>query len=155
MKIGQKHLIKCRCVLQQFKRQDEPPSHQFVVFSIIDENGDVVPKLAQCNNCNVIHRVTDLTRSEVVFGKEVAASIVTIDDVRGSLPENLAKILETNQADLPTWEATQFAYENKQWGQFIVMTTEADGVMRQGKYVKILGENMFKVEPFERDEVFK
>ena len=66
---GQKHLIKCRCVLPQFKKLDNPPVHKFVVFSALNEEGNVVTKYAQCNNCGVIHKVTDLCTSEIIPGR--------------------------------------------------------------------------------------
>lgn len=151
MTTGIKHLVTCRCVLPQFKRADNPPRHQFVVFSIID--GDVVrPKFAQCNNCGIIHRVTDVCRSEIKQGREDMRSIVTIDDVRPSLPPRLAETLDAADADLPTWEAAKHLVEEKQWGGFVVLSTDVDGNTRHGKYVQVLGDNMFKVDSFEREE---
>lgn len=152
MKQGQKHFIKCRCVLPQFKRYVNPPAHMFAVFSVIDD--DVVQKkFAQCPNCGIVHRVTDICTSEIIDGKEWMSSIVTIDDVKASLPEQLKTILETHDADLSTWENASFIYDNKQWGNFVVLASDVDGNVRQGKYVIILGENMFKIESFVRDEV--
>jgi len=148
---GQKHLVKCRCVLQQYKKLKDPPNHQFVVFSIIDS--DVVKhKHAQCTNCGVIHRVTEISRSDIV-AKEAMSTIVTIDDIKQSIPQRLADLLEVNKCDLPSWELAQFILENKRWGEFVVLTTERDGNTTQGKYVSILSETMFKVETFTREEV--
>ena len=151
---GQKHLIKCRCVLPQFKRQQNPPQHQFTVFSVIGDDDVVKPKYAHCPNCGIIHKVTEIAKSEIV-PKEAMGTLVTIDDIKASLPEGLVSILEKNQADLPSWEAAQFIYENQQWGNFVLLTTETEGSIKQGKYVRLLGERIFKVETFERDEVIK
>jgi myosin-crossreactive antigen len=154
MVTGLKHLITCRCILQQFKRQQNPPSHQFVVFSIIDD--DVVEqKFVTCNNCGIVHRVTEINKSEIVQGREEMKSIVTIDDIKLSLPARLSDLLESNNADIATWEYVQYIYENKQWGNFVVLTMDEESGTRQGKYVRILGENMFKVEPFVREEIIK
>jgi len=140
--------------LQQFKRQQNPPSHQFVVFSIIDD--DVVEqKFVTCNNCGIVHRVTEINKSEIVQGREEMKSIVTIDDIKLSLPARLSDLLESNNADIATWEYVQYIYENKQWGNFVVLTMDEESGTRQGKYVRILGENMFKVEPFVREEIIK
>lgn len=151
---GQKHLIKCRCVLPQFKRQANPPQHQFTVFSVIGDDDVVKPKYAQCPNCGIIHKVVEISKSEIV-PKEAMGTLVTIDDIKASLPEGLVSILEKNQADLPSWESAQFIYENQQWGNFVLLTTETEGSIKQGKYVRILGERIFKVETFERDEAIK
>lgn len=149
---GQKHLIKCRCVLPQFKGKSNVP-HQFVVFSVVNDDDSVVVKHSQCNNCGIIHKITDICTSEILTGKEEMGSIITIDDVKGSLPANLVNILERNNVDLPTWEQAQFILEQKQWGNIVVLAQEDDGGVKQGKYVRIMSETFFKVENFSRDEV--
>lgn len=141
-------------MLPQFKHTPEPPVHQFIVFSIIDD--DVVkPKFAQCTNCGVVHRVHELGKSDILPGREAMGSIITINDIRTSLPDTLVAVLENNKADLPTWEAVQFVYDNKQWGNFVVLTSDTEGDVKQGKYVRLLGEKMFKVESYERTEVIR
>jgi hypothetical protein len=153
--MGLKHLITCRCTLPTYKRHKNPPDHQFVVFSIINDDGTVKPKFAQCNNCTAIHKVTEINRSEIMPGREDMGSIISIDDIKVSLPEKLVGVLEANDADLASWEYAQFIFENKRWGEFVVLTTDEEGGVRQGKYVTILGETMLKIESFEREEVTK
>lgn len=149
---GQKHLVKCRCVLPQFKGKTNIP-HQFIVFSVVNDDDSVISKHAQCNNCGLIHRVIDVCKSEILPGKEEMGSIISIDDVKGSLPPNLVNILERSNADLPSWEQAQFILEQKQWGNIVVLTQEDDGGTKQGKYVRIMSDTFFKVESFSRDEV--
>lgn len=155
MGAGQKHLIKCRCVLQQFKNKKDPPAHRFVVFSVIEESGDVIPKYAQCPNCGIIHKVVDICKSEILSGKENMKAIVTIEDIKVSLHPNLATILENNKADLPTWEACQYAVESSDWGARVVLTSDTDGEEKTIKIVRVLGETLFKVENFTSLEVVK
>lgn len=151
---GQKHLIKCRCVLPQFKGVVDPPAHQFIVFSVLREEDDEVQvKYSQCNNCGIIHKVTDICKSEILSGKEVMKSIVKVEDIKSSLPTNLVDILERNNCDLPIWEQAQFIIENKQWGNFVILTQEEESGTKQGKYVRIMSETFFKVESFSREEV--
>jgi len=150
---GQRHLVKCRCVLPQFKGITSPPAHQFIVFSVISEENAVTVKYAQCNNCGIIHKVTDICTSEILSGKEAMNSIVKIEDIKLSLPPNLADILERNNADVATWEAAQFILENKEWGNFVILAQEEESGTRQGKYVRIMSETFFKVESFSREEV--
>jgi len=152
---GQKHLIKCRCVLLQFRKRKDPPVHQFTVFSVVDDDDKVKTKFAQCPNCGIVHKVVDICRSELLLNREAMSSIVTIDDIKISLPEVLVTILSANIADLPTWEAAQFIYENKQWGQFVVLNSDTEEGIKQGKYLMILGEKLFKIEQFTREEVIK
>lgn len=150
---GQRHLVKCRCVLPQFKGVKNPPVHQFVVFSVVDDDDNVKMKYAQCNNCGIIHKVTDICTSEVISGKETMGSIVKIEDIKLSLPPNLTDILERNNVDIATWEQAQFILENKQWGNFVILAQEEESGTRQGKYVRIMSETFFKVESFSREEV--
>jgi hypothetical protein len=155
MALGLKHLVTCRCVLPQLKRFDSPPPHQFVVFSVIDDNDVIRTKFAQCNNCGIIHKVVEVNRSEIMQGREDMRSIPKVDDIRLSLPQGLVSLLDQNDADLPTWEASQHAYDNEQWGSFVVLSTDEEDGLRQGKCVRILGKNIFKIETFTREEVFK
>jgi hypothetical protein len=150
---GQKHLIKCRCVLPQFKNSSDPEKkqHRFTVFSeVID---DVVKKkFSQCNNCGLIHKVTDICTSEIMSGKEAMSSILTIEDIKSSLHPSLASILERYQCDLPTWEQAQFIMENKRWGEIIILTSDIEDDSKVIKYLRILGETLFKVDSHSRKE---
>lgn len=152
---GIKHLIKCRCVLTQYRGVQDPPRHQFVVFSVYDESTDSVQvKHAQCNNCGLVHKVVDLCKSEFL-NKEDLQTLTSVSDIRDSIPESLRNVLDRNNADLPTWEAVSFAHHNKHWGDIIVITSDYDSGTRYGKYVQLLGENLFKVESFSREEIAK
>lgn len=151
---GQRHLVKCRCTLPQYKVFPNPPPHQFVVFSVVNETDNtVVPKYAQCNNCGIVHRVIDICKSDILSGKEEMNSILKVEDIKLSLPPNLTDILERNNVDLATWEQAQFILENKQWGNFVILAQEEESGTRQGKYVRIMSETFFKVESFTREEV--
>lgn len=155
MSTGIKHLVSCRCVLPQFKTLNDPPRHQFVVFSIVDDSDRTQVKFAQCNNCGVIHKVTDVCKSEILSNREDMGTLMTIDEIKLGLPKNLASILEMNNADLPTWELASFIYENKRWGEVAVLTTDSESGVRSGKYIQILGESLFKVNSFSREEYAK
>lgn len=149
---GQKHLIKCRCILQQLKRAKDPPAHQFVVFSVIDDEDRVMAKYAQCPNCGIIHRVTDIGKSEIMSGKENMSSIVTLDELKLSMSDKLVAMLDSNHADLATFEMAKFIVDNQKWGDVVVLNSELDGKTRQGKYVRILGRELFNVDTFSRTE---
>lgn len=150
MPSGLKHLIKCRCTLPQYKRLANSPAHQFIVFSVIDDDDRVVPKFVQCNNCAIVHKVIEINKSEIV-PRESLSSTLTVDDIRPSIPEQLATILDTNKADLPSWEAARFIIENKKWDEFVVISCDVEDGFKQGKYVRILGERLFKVETFMKE----
>jgi hypothetical protein len=155
MSSGLKHLLTCRCVLPQFKRLPDPPQHQFVVFSVIDDNNVVKTKFAQCNNCGIIHKVIDVCRSEIV-SRESMGSLPTVDDLKLGMPPQLVNVLETADVDVSTWEHARFVWENEdQWGGFVILSTDEEDGLRQGKYVQILSKTMFKVDTFTREELVK
>lgn len=149
MSTGQKHLVKCRCILQQYKNVVNPPFHMFVVFSIINDDDVVQVKFVQCNNCGVVHKVYDINKSKIMVGKEHLSSVRTIDEIKPSISEKLCAILETNDVDVATWEAVEFIIENEKWGEFVALTQDTDGDLKQGKLLVILGKHdLFKVESF-------
>lgn len=150
--LGQKHLIKCRCVLPQLK--EKAIAHQFLTFSEI-ENGEVKTKYAQCNNCGVIHKVIDICKSEIMNGKEAMSSIIRIEDIRSSLDSKLIAILDRHNCDLPTWEHAQFILENKRWGDFVVLTSDSEEDSKITKYVRIISEGIYKVDTHTRQDVIK
>lgn len=147
-KTGTKHLIECNCILPQFVKKENPPFHKFVVFSQTDENGKFVAKLAQCPNCNAVHRVIDFCKSEIVPRKENTNALVSIDDIKLSMPKEISELLLKNGSDISSWEQAQFIIENEKWGEFVIISSEVIDNTKQGKFVRILGRNILKVETF-------
>lgn len=146
-----KHIISCKCILPQYKTIDPPAFHKFVVFSIIEEDGSLEPHYAQCNNCGVVHRITEVGQSRIIK-KETLPSIITIEDLRATLPPKLVGILELHDCSLAVWQEADFIIKNKLWGRGFVLAKELDGSTLLGKYVVILGEQLYDVKAFEREE---
>jgi hypothetical protein len=151
-KKGIKHLIQCHCVLPQYRNREDPVFHKFIVFSIQNEEGEIIPKIAQCNNCSVTHRVIDLCRSEIVHGSEDITSTITIDEMRGQIGERLSLILEKNGCDLPTWENVNFIMDNEIWGERVAISKNRMAGSTQIKTVTILGKENFKIETHLRQD---
>jgi hypothetical protein len=152
---GQKHLVPCRCILPQFKKRRKPPVHQFVVFSVVEDDDSVRQKHVQCNNCGAIHKVLDLGKSEILPGKDHMGSIVTVDDVKTNLPARITGVLERFNLDLPTWEQAQFIVDNQHWGSFVVVASDLEDGVRHGKVVRIFDEKTVKVESFSSENTLK
>lgn len=145
-----KHRIECKCILPQFKNVDPPLFHKFVVFSVIDMDGTCMPSYAQCNNCGHVHRVMEIGKSQLTK-KENMSSIKTVEDIKLSLPAKLVGLMEQANCDYPTWQEAEFIVENKLWGKAIILTKETEGSTVAGKYVIVLGDNLYKVESFEKE----
>lgn len=145
-----KHLIECNCVLAQFKNVEPPKWHHFVVFSEIDERGEIIPAFVQCNNCGLVHKVVEVGVS-VVMKRDDLPSITTLDDVKSGLPERLVSILVKHECELPTYQEVMFILEHQMWGRSVILTKEVlDGFM-VGKYLLILGDSLWKLNSFQEE----
>ena len=145
---GLKHLIECHCVLPQYRKQENPPYHRFVVFTLIDDSDVVIPKHARCNNCGVIHNVIDVCKSEILLGQEVGA-VMTKDDCGMMLPSGVKQMLETYGCEVPDWEHALYILQNEKWDEFIIVNREeTEGGDLAGKILKFLGPGNYRLEPF-------
>lgn len=132
---------------------DNPVFHKFVVFSVINDKDEVIPKIVECNNCGTVHKVTELGKSEIVVGRDSVSSAVSIEDIQLSLPDNISKILKNYKVDLPTWEEVQFSLENDEWGKEILLTKEEVDGVTQGKILRLISTpDKIKIESFIREE---
>ena len=146
---GVKHLLQCHCVLPQYRKMPDPVFHQFMAFSIIDlESDTVIPKFSECNNCGAVHKVIDFCRSEIVVGKEDMRSQLSIKDIRHSIPEALFELLEAYNKEIPDFEHAQFILENESWDDYIVLTREEIEDYVQGKLVRFISNEKFRVESY-------
>lgn len=151
---GIKHLVECHCVLPQYKDRSPQVYHKFVVFSVIDDNDVVIPKHAQCNNCGTVHRVFDIMKSEPVLGNDETHSVMTIDDIKYSIPSNLHDVLKSYEADLHMWEEAAFICENELWESTMILSTEKQHDGFSGKILRFTGPRTFRIEPYTHRNIF-
>lgn len=147
---GVKHLVECQCVLPQYRNSKPPVYHKFVVFSTIDENGSVIAKNAQCNNCGIIHRVFEICQSEILQGKESStASVISKEDIELMLPSNITQVLKNYDSELATWEHVLHCYSNEEYDTPIIISKEDMGEDQiQGKMIRIKKNGMVSIETF-------
>jgi D-ribose pyranose/furanose isomerase RbsD len=144
---GVKHIVECHCVLPQYRNRKEVEYHKFVVFSIYDNTGGVIPKLAQCNNCGVIHNVIDLCKSEIMVGKENSL-VMEIKDCQMLLPKSLTDILDSYNCNIADYEHVLHVIQNELWDETIVLQKLEEQTETTGKLLKISGIGNYKIEPF-------
>jgi len=145
---GVKHLIQCHCILPQYKAMTNPVFHKFTVFSVIDNSDTVVTKYTSCNNCGATHRIYDLCKSEIVTGKEDAKSQMSISDFKFSLPSDLFELLNHYGRDISDFEYSQFIVDNKKWDTSIILSREEIEGRVQGKMVRFVGPEKFRIESY-------
>ena len=120
---GLKHLIQCHCVLPQYRNANPAIFHKFVVFSLVED--DVVKeKIVQCNNCGVLHRISDHCKSEIIHGKDSSSAVRTVEDVELNIPEKLAAYLKSQQVDIATWEQVEWVLDNPQDSEIVIRRDE-------------------------------
>ncbi len=148
-KQGGKHLVRCSCVLPQLSKQKNPPDHEFVVFSVYDdETGEFDASFVQCDNCGVIHKVVEFCVSVILRGRDELKSVVTVDDLKKSVSAPMAEVLEQNRADLPTWQQLAWIIEEEQWGTPVILSSEYLEGVRQGKIMTVIGKTLYKISNF-------
>jgi len=153
MKTCQKHLIQCHCILPQFRKLPQPVFHKFMVFSVID-NDTVVPKYVQCNNCNAVHRVFDICKSEMPPGRDELRSVTTIDEIKIFIPADLRNLLETYKCELPIWEHIKFCLDESRWGEKVILTRETIENEITGKILTVVSKDKFTLESYlSREEI--
>ena len=119
-----KHLIDCHCILSIYKNRTKPVYHKFTVFSELKEDR-VKEKYVLCNNCDIVHKVIDVNKSEIKWGNEGYRSLVTtIEDIKFNLEsqglDRLVTILEVNNIDLSDWEYIEYLLENNLEGKVVL-----------------------------------
>ena len=144
MRQGAKHLIQCHCILPQYRDHPRPIFHKFPVFSILEDD-KVIEKLSQCPNCGVIHKVTDLCKSEIASGKDESKGVLEIKDIKISLSERLIELLESYSCDLSTWEHAQFIVEEKRWGEKVRVTYEESEDDILAKFLVFIDEDKYRI----------
>ena len=145
-KFGNKHLVECHCVLPIYKDNKPIIYHKFAVYSKLDENGRVIPKYANCNNCGILHSVYELCKSNIKVGKEDIASVTTIDEIALSFPGKLNKILEKYTCTINIYEEIDHVLEDKIFPTEIILSREIIEDEHHVKIIEISGNERFKIK---------
>ena len=144
---GTKHLIECHCVLAIFKStKNDMPSHKFPVYSKIDQNEKVIPKFVKCNNCDTMHYVHDICRSEIRGGKDQSELNVTESELSLMLPERLSNALLKIETDISNWEHIVDIFEEERWGELVVLRREVIDEKQYVKTIEISTSSIFKIK---------
>lgn len=131
----------------------EPPVfHKFVVFSELeDETANVIPSIAQCENCGAIHKILEVGLSKQL-PKESSPILPDKEEIKSELPSWLSDYLEKYECNIATWQEALFIYKNKIWGNYVILAREREENTVSGKTLLILGEDLHKVESFNAQE---
>lgn len=152
-----KHLVQCSCILPQFKGEKDVKSiddiifHKFIVFSTIDDaTGFIDEKYAQCNSCGAIHRVFEVGKSEILPGRDEYKSVITKDDIKNMIPDDIQEVLLKYNLGTPYWEELAYVYEHEVWQHEVVLNREVNEKSNvSGKILKVISGSKWKIYPYE------
>lgn len=148
MPTGQKHTIQCHCILPQYKNRKDPIFHKFVVFSVIDDDDNVVEKIANCNNCGIPHKITGVCKSEIIFKDDESSAQLSIEDFKLSLPNAVYELLLNYQKEVHDFEMAQFIIDNDKWGKTLILTRDELDSKIEGKILKFVQKDKYRVESY-------
>ena len=143
--LGTKHLVECHCYLKIFNQKEKQVNHKFPVYSKIDKDDNVIPKLVKCNNCESLHFVYDICKSELRAGKEDISTTLKKEDFIMMLPDKVANVLVTNRCDIADFEHSLDIIEEKAWGSCIVIKRDIVGEEQQIKVLLFKDENSIRI----------
>tara|TARA_Y100001938_G_C8082634_1_gene430087 strand:- start:546 stop:923 length:378 start_codon:yes stop_codon:yes gene_type:complete len=124
------------------------------VFSIIDNSDTVIVKYAECNNCGAAHKVYDICKSEILTGRDEVRSQLTREDFKFSLSSDLYELLCHYEKELPDFEMAQYIVDNDLWDTTIVLSREEMDDQVQGKLLRFVSKEKFRIESYtHKDEI--
>ena len=144
---GTKHIITCRCILNQFKNRDNPPLHKFIAFSVVDDDDKVKESFVKCNNCGIIHKITDLCKSEIKNDSD-DWQVINKSDIRFSITGDLRDLLDSYDVDLPTWQHALWIIENNLWGSKLILSKKENEERIEGKILIFKELKQYRIETF-------
>ena len=152
---GVKHLIECHCFLKVFSQNEKQINHKFAVYSKINQNDKVIPKLVKCNNCEALHRITEVGISQLVPGRDQTSVTVTKEDLSNNLSNIITRVLIQYDCDISSWEHVEDIIEEKRWGEFVILRREIINEKTNVKLMEVLGAENIKIKNEIIDEFLK
>lgn len=147
------HLIECSCILPLYSKSEKPIYHKFPVFSTLNEKEELEEKYVACNNCDVIHKVTDFCSSEVMTDTSNYRGLVTTkEDLEHSLNDKIISVLIKNDCEVDVWEKLDFLFENNISDHVVISKKyEESSIICQIIYIESDGSYKIKREIFQRN----
>lgn len=132
-------------MLKAVQKGDIPIYHKFPVYSKIDDYENVIPKYVKCNNCDTLHYVFEVCKSELKLGKDEVTFVNDVNDIKVNIPDKLLSVLEKNSVGLAIYEEVLDAIENNYFPLHIVLQREVVDDVVHVKSLTINGKDSFKI----------
>tara|TARA_R110001592_G_scaffold21097_1_gene85522 strand:- start:1679 stop:1990 length:312 start_codon:yes stop_codon:yes gene_type:complete len=93
-----------------------------------------------------MHYIKDICRSEIRGGKDQSELVVSTEELSLMLPERLANALFKIETDISNWEQIVDIFEEKRWGEIVVLRREVIDEKQHVKTIEITSSEMFKIK---------
>jgi hypothetical protein len=78
---------------------------------------------------------------------------LTAEEIKQSLPQKMVDGLSGYNLETHQWMEIKWILENEAWGKIVILTKEsADGFV-SGKYIQIIGSELWRFSNFSREEL--
>jgi hypothetical protein len=138
-----------------YKNDQKIINHKFPVYSKFDENNAIIPKLVKCNNCDTLHYVYDMCKSEIRPGKDQTSIVIEKDDLALMMSDKLSNLLRKINCDISSWEHVLDIIEEERWGEIVVLKRDIIDEIQQVKVIEILSDDKFKIRSETINDIIK
>ena len=143
---GIKHLVECHCILPQFRKRENLIYHKFPVYSKLDEHENIIHKFVSCNNCEAVHKIIDVCKSEIISGMDDVKLGITEEEISHMLPDNVRKVLYDNQCNIATYEQILDQIECKEWNIPVILSRKIINDSTHVKTFTLIEKDKFKID---------
>jgi|TARA_Y100000310_G_C20671303_1_gene810456 hypothetical protein len=95
-----------------------------------------------------VHRVYDICKSEILAGRDEFNSLLTKDELKLMLPDDVVGVLESYNVDLATYEKAKFILDNNMWKDHVILAKDSLDDETTGKMLVFESKKKFKIELF-------
>lgn len=149
------HVLECQCILPIYSKVEKPVFHQFIVFSKYNNNS-LEEKYVECNNCGVIHQVTNCNKSNILSDTTNYKSlVVNKEDLSYSLPSKYLDFLTKKEVEeIYIWEKINFLLENNISDTVLYRRSNVDNFIIC-EFIEVIDSDNFKLkkEKLQRDVI--
>lgn len=139
------HTVECQCILPIYSKVERPVYHSFVVFSTIEAES-LEEKYVECNNCGVIHQITNINKSNIISDTTKYKSlVVNKEDLSYSLPSKYLDFLTKKKVEeVYIWEKINFLLENNLSELVLFNRSQIDNYI-VCEFIEVIDKDNFKI----------
>lgn len=115
------HSIKCLCL--DYKDKFGKDNIVFPVCTEVDDNGNIIPHVAQCPNCGNVHLIEKYGQSRLQ-GKDETSLLPNIEELEFEIPARVSRLLKLNKSPVHFWLAAKYIFTHKLFPNCLILSQE-------------------------------